>query len=281
MQCHSGYFSQKNIVLHGSLMSQNTIMVYKPNKKDKGKYDQALKLDSAKIGNIKFELFNKSELYLEPLDEINATGVKKSSKERISYTLHNPNTEDVLIGKPPIFFRKLILTPLVNTKNCKTNPIKGFWIWSQRFPDAKSWPITTLCFLKEEVSSKTKKIKESLDLIIGLCCFEGVDYFLELKNQKNSSSSSRNRSSSPLKKNKNSSPSPYEGNKFCLTRVQISSGMVSWYNCHDFIPDLTLVSCIKPSFKKDTLLLATLHENSKTKNKEPLIRLNCIQITET
>lgn len=54
--------------------------------------------------------------------------------------------------------------------------------------------------------------------------------------------------------------------------------MVSWYNCHDFIQDLTLVTCIKPSFKKDNILMATLHENGK---KEPSVRLNCVLITET
>jgi hypothetical protein len=71
-----------------------------------------------------------------------------------------------------------MLKCLVNTKSCKSNIVKNFWSWSLRFPDCKSWPISTLCFMQEMVSSKTKKSKESLEQVLGLCCFEGIDVFL-------------------------------------------------------------------------------------------------------
>lgn len=103
MVCHSGYFSGKKIILHGSLMSDNTIMIFKPNAKDKFKYEESFKLTSPKIGNVKFDIFNKSEIYLKPLDEVLVTSVKPSRKERISYVLHNPNTKDLIIGKLDTF----------------------------------------------------------------------------------------------------------------------------------------------------------------------------------
>ena len=80
-------------------MSDNTIMIFKPDPKDKFKYEKTFSLSSPKIGNIKFDIFIKSEIYLEPLSEVMATSAKKSRKERISYVLHNPNTQDVEIGK--------------------------------------------------------------------------------------------------------------------------------------------------------------------------------------
>ena len=53
-------------------------------------FEKVFSLKSQKVGNIKFELLYKSNIFLDQLDEEINFKPKSTTKERVSYVLHSP-----------------------------------------------------------------------------------------------------------------------------------------------------------------------------------------------